>query len=116
MVKLVLEWVQSLGGLEAVEKRNQEKANMLYGVIDSNPNFFKGAAEKESRSIMNVTFRLPSEELEAKFITEGLAAGFNGLKGHRSVGGIRVSMYNAMEPQGIQELTEFMKSFTQTNS
>lgn len=116
LVKLVLEWVQSLGGLDAVEKRNLEKANMLYDMIDSNPNFYKGAVEKESRSMMNVTFRLPSEELEAKFIAEGLAAGFGGLKGHRSVGGIRVSTYNAMEPQGIQELTEFMKKFIQKNS
>ncbi len=115
LVKLVLEWVKSLGSLDAVEKRNQEKADLLYGTIDDNPDFFKGATEKESRSWMNATFRLPSEELEAKFIAEGLAAGFGGLKGHRSVGGIRVSMYNAMEPEGIRELTEFMKDFAQKN-
>lgn len=115
LVKLVLEWVKSLGGLDAVEKRNREKADLLYGTIDDNPDFFKGATEKESRSWMNATFRLPSEELEAKFIAEGLAAGFGGLKGHRSVGGIRVSMYNAMEPEGIRELTEFMKDFAQKN-
>ncbi len=115
LVKLVLEWVKSVGGLAGVEKRNREKADRLYGIIDSNPDFYKGATEKESRSLMNVTFRLPSEDLEAKFVAEGLAAGFGGLKGHRSVGGIRVSMYNAMEPQGIRELTEFMKDFVQKN-
>lgn len=115
LVKLVLEWVKSLGGLAAIEKRNQEKADILYGIIDSNPDFYKGAVEKESRSFMNVTFRLPSEDLEVKMISEAKAAGFGGLKGHRSVGGIRVSMYNAMEPQGIRELTEFMKDFAQKN-
>jgi len=115
LMKLVLEWVKSLGGLNAVENRNQEKANMLYNLIDSNPTFFKGAAEKDSRSAMNVTFRLPTEDLEAQFIGDGKAAGFGGLKGHRSVGGIRVSMYNALEPQGIKELTDFMKDFAQKN-
>ncbi|MBN2031366.1 3-phosphoserine/phosphohydroxythreonine transaminase [bacterium] len=115
LVKLVLEWVKSLGGLAAIEKRNREKADLLYGTIDDNPDFFKGATEKESRSFMNVTFRLPSEDLEAKMISDAKAAGFGGLKGHRSVGGIRVSMYNAMEPQGIQELTEFMKDFARKN-
>ncbi len=115
LVKLVLDWVKSLGGLSAVEKRNQEKAGMLYDLIDSNPNFFKGAAEKESRSLMNVTLRLPTEELEAQFIAEAKAAGFGGLKGHRSVGGIRVSIYNALEPEGVKQVTEFMKAFAQKN-
>ncbi len=115
MVKLVLEWVKSIGGLDEIEKRNQKKADLLYGTIDSNPEFFKGTVEKESRSFMNVTFRLPSEELEEKMIKEAKAAGFGGLKGHRSVGGIRVSMYNAMEPQGIKELTNFMQEFAKKN-
>lgn len=115
LVKLVLDWVKSIGGLEAVEKRNNEKADLLYGAIDENPDFFKGAAENDSRSKMNVTFRLPTEELEAKFIAEGKEAGFGGLKGHRSVGGIRVSMYNAMEPEGIKQLTDFMKEFAAKN-
>jgi phosphoserine aminotransferase len=115
LVKLVLDWVKSVGGLSAVEKRNQEKADMLYHLIDSNPDFFKGAAEKDSRSLMNVTLRLPSEELEAKFIAEAKEAGFGGLKGHRSVGGIRVSIYNAMEPEGVKQLTDFMKTFAEKN-
>jgi phosphoserine aminotransferase len=115
LVKLVLDWVKSLGGLSAIEKRNQKKGEMLYKTIDSNPGFFKGAAEKDSRSLMNVTFRLPNEELEAQFIADAKIAGFGGLKGHRSVGGIRVSMYNALEPEGIRQLTEFMKVFAQKN-
>ena len=114
-LKLVLEWVKGLGGLQAVEKRNQDKADLLYGTIDSLPDFYKGAAEVAARSKMNVTFRLPTEELEAQFIAEGLTAGFGGLKGHRSVGGIRVSMYNALEPKGIEELTDFMKEFAKKN-
>lgn len=115
LVKLVLEWVKGLGGLAAVEKRNTDKGNLLYGTIDSLSDFYKGAAEVDSRSLMNVTFRLPTEELEAQFIKDGLANGFGGLKGHRSVGGVRVSMYNAMEPQGIVELTDFMKEFAKKN-
>jgi phosphoserine aminotransferase len=115
LMKLVLEWVKDLGGLAAVEKRNQEKGDLLYGVIDSMPDYFKCPVRKDSRSLMNPVFRLPSEELEAKFISEASAAGFVGLKGHRSVGGIRVSMYNALEPKGIQELTKFMKEFAKKN-
>jgi len=115
LVKLVLEWVRDTGGLNAIEIRNRKKADLLYGTIDGLPGFYKGAAEKDSRSAMNVTFRLPTEELEAKFIAEALAAGFGGLKGHRSVGGIRVSMYNAMEPEGIEQLTAFMKKFAEQN-
>jgi phosphoserine aminotransferase len=115
IMKLVLEWVKSVGGLPGIENRNQQKADLLYGMIDNMSDFYRGAVEKSSRSKMNVTFRLPSEELEAKFISEGLNAGFGGLKGHRSVGGIRVSMYNALEPQGIKELTDFMKDFAQKN-
>ncbi len=115
IMKLVLDWVKANGGLSGMMKRNAEKGKMLYGLIDEMSGFYKGAVEKESRSLMNVTFRLPSEELEAQFIAEGAAAGFGGLKGHRSVGGVRVSMYNALEPQGIQELTQFMKTFAQKN-
>lgn len=115
LMKLVLEWVKGQGGLPAMEKRNQEKADLLYGAIDGNNGFYKGAAEKDSRSKMNVTFRLPTEDLEAKFIADGKAAGFGGLKGHRSVGGIRVSMYNALEPQGIKELVAFMDDFAKKN-
>ncbi len=115
LLKLVLEWVKSIGGLAGIEQRNQEKGDLLYNMVDSNTDFFKGAAEKDSRSLMNVTIRFPNEELEAKMIAEAQAAGFGGLKGHRSVGGIRVSMYNALEPEGIRQLTDFMKQFAQKN-
>ncbi len=115
VVKLVLEWVKGLGGLGAVEKRNEEKGKMLYGTIDGLKEYYKGTVDPKSRSLMNVTFRLPSEDLENKFIAEAKAAGFEGLKGHRSVGGIRVSMYNALEPEGIKALTDFMKEFARKN-
>jgi phosphoserine aminotransferase len=115
LVKLVLEWVKELGGLAAVEQRNEDKGKLLYGTIDGQGGFYKGTADPKSRSLMNVTFRLPSEELDAKFISEAQAVGFSGLKGHRSVGGIRVSMYNALEPAGIQALTDFMKEFAKKN-
>ena len=98
-----------------VDKTNNKKGELLYGIIDNNKDFFKGATEVDSRSLMNVTLRLPNEELEAKLIAEGLAAGFGGLKGHRSVGGIRVSMYNALPLEGIQALTEFMLDFAKKN-
>ncbi len=115
IVKLVLEWVKGLGGLAAVEKRNEEKGSMLYGTMDGLKDFYKGTVDPRSRSLMNVTFRLPSEELEVKFIAEAKTAGFEGLKGHRSVGGVRVSMYNAFEPEGIKQLTAFMKEFAKKN-
>lgn len=115
LFKLVLEWVKDLGGLDAVEERNQKKGDMLYGLLDDMPDFYRGAVQKDSRSLMNVTFRLPTEDLEAQFIKAALEAGFGGLKGHRSVGGVRVSMYNALEPRGIKELTEFMKEFAKKN-
>jgi len=115
ILKLVLEHVKNLGGLNAVENENNEKAKLLYGIIDNNKEFFRCPVQEDSRSIMNVVFRLPSEDLEAKFVADGLAAGFGGLKGHRSVGGIRVSMYNAMPLKGIQELTDFIKEFAKKN-
>jgi phosphoserine aminotransferase len=115
IVKLVLDWVKGLGGLAAIEKRNEEKGKMLYGTIDSLKDYYKGTVDPGSRSLMNVTFRLPSEELEAKFVADAKAAGFEGLKGHRSVGGIRVSMYNAFEPAGNKALTDFMKEFAKKN-
>lgn len=115
IMKLVLEWVKQLGGLSAIEKRNEEKGKMLYGTIDALSGFYKGTADPKSRSLMNATFRLPTEEMEAKFLSEASAQGFVGLKGHRSVGGIRVSMYNALEPDGIKALTEFMKEFAKQN-
>ncbi len=111
MVKLVLEWIKEQGGLEAVEKVNIAKKERVYEVMDNNADFFRGTVEPDSRSWMNITMRLPTEELEKKFITEAKAAGFVGLKGHRSVGGIRVSMYNAMPLEGVEKLVAFMKAF-----
>ena len=111
VVNKYMEWIDEVGGMDAVEKRNEKKAGILYGFMDENADYYRGTTEKESRSVMNITMRLPTEELEAKFISDGLAAGFGGLKGHRSVGGIRVSMYNAISVEEIEKLVEFMKSF-----
>lgn len=107
----VLEWVVSTGGLEAMEARNREKARALYDYIDANAGFYRGTVAKEDRSWMNVCLRLPSEDLEAKFVTEAKSAGFIGLKGHRSVGGIRVSLYNAVPMEAVTDLIAFMKQF-----
>jgi len=111
----VLEWVTGLGGMVEMERRNREKADTLYNFIDGSGGFYRGTAEKESRSWMNACLRIPSEELEAKFISEAKTAGFIGLKGHRSVGGIRVSMYNAVPIDAIRDLIGFMKSFQAKN-
>jgi len=111
VVKLVFEWVKEQGGIEAVSKVNVQKKDLIYGVIDANPDFFRGTAEASSRSWMNLTLRLPDEELEKKFIAEAKAVNLGGLKGHRSVGGIRVSMYNAMPLEGAQAVADFMKDF-----
>ncbi len=110
ILKLVTDYVESLGGLAVMEKINTEKANALYGLIDSS-DFWRCPVEKESRSIMNVVWRLPSEELEEQFIKEAKAAGFEGLKGHRSVGGIRASIYNAVTKEAVDALISFMKAF-----
>lgn len=114
VVGLVLEWLKGLGGLDAMEAINREKAGILYGAIDSTE-FYTGTAEVESRSLMNVTFRLPSEELEKKFIAEATASGLDGLKGHRSVGGLRASIYNAFPTDGVRALVDFMREFERTN-
>ncbi len=110
IVSKVCEWVEELGGLDALEKINEEKAAILYDALDSS-DFWTPCAQKESRSLMNVTWRLPSEELEKKFIAEATAAGLAGLKGHRSVGGIRASIYNACPTAGVEALVKFMKKF-----
>ena len=111
----VLHWLDDMGGLDAMEACNRRKADMLYGFMDDNADFYRGPVDKDSRSWMNVCMRLPSEDLEAKFVAEGKVAGFNGLKGHRSIGGIRVSMYNAIPPEAIEELLVFMKEFMAKN-
>jgi len=107
-------WIKRLGGLKAMAERNIAKAKLIYDCID-NSDFFKGTAQPDSRSLMNICFRAPSEELEAKFITEAKAAGFDGLKGHRSVGGMRASTYNALPPEACSALVEFMKKFEMAN-
>jgi len=115
MLRNTLAWVKERGGLDAMERRNRTKADRLYNVIDGNPGFFSCPVEKNSRSVMNVVFRLPSEELEAKFVAEAKDAGLVGLKGHRSVGGCRASIYNAMEPEGVETLARFMEAFAAAN-
>jgi len=115
MVNLVLRWLKNNGGLAAAEKRNAEKAAFIYNTIDNSEGFYKGHAVKDSRSLMNITFRLPNEELEKKFAVEATAQGMIGLKGHRSVGGLRASVYNAMSVEGCMALAEFMKAFQSNN-
>jgi phosphoserine aminotransferase len=111
MVRNVLAWLQETGGLEAMERRNRAKAAKLYGTIDANAAFYRCPVERESRSVMNVVFRLPSEAQEEAFVAEAKKNGMIGLKGHRSVGGIRVSAYNAVEPAWIDALCAFMQDF-----
>ena len=110
MLGLVTQWLIGRGGLEAIAAVNERKACKLYAEIDRT-GFYRGTAQKESRSLMNVTFRLPSEELEKQFVKDAEAAGLDGLKGHRSVGGIRASIYNAFPEEGIDALAHFMKEF-----
>ena len=113
-LRLVLRWLIDQGGLETMAKQNQEKAKILYEAIDAT-GFYRPHAKPDSRSLMNVTFRLPSEELEKKFVSEATKAGLDGLKGHRSVGGIRASIYNAFPKSGVEALVGFMKEFEKTN-
>lgn len=114
ILKLVTDYVESLGGIKAMQKINEEKAATLYGEIDSS-DFWRCPVDKESRSIMNVVWRLPSEELEEQFVKEAKAAGFEGLKGHRSVGGLRASIYNAVTKEAVEALVGFMKEFKAKN-
>ncbi|HZS05958.1 MAG TPA: 3-phosphoserine/phosphohydroxythreonine transaminase [Blastocatellia bacterium] len=113
---LVFKWALSeVGGLGKIHERNKEKAKILYDAIDASGGYYRGHSVPEDRSLMNVTFRLPSEELEKKFAKEATAAGLDGLKGHRSVGGMRASIYNAFPREGVVRLVEFMKEFQQKN-
>ena len=115
IISLVCEWLQDSGGLAAMETRNEEKAAVLYDAIDGSDGFYTGHADRKARSLMNVTFRLPSEELEKQFCAEATALGLDGLKGHRSVGGIRASIYNAFPREGVERLVEFMGEFSRVN-
>jgi phosphoserine aminotransferase len=111
VIGLVLKWLEEkVGGLQAMEALNKAKARRVYEAIDRS-GFYRGTAEKDSRSMMNITFRLPSEELEAKFVSEAQKAGLGGLKGHRSVGGCRASIYNAVGMDAVQALVGFMSAF-----
>lgn len=115
IINLVCQWLKENGGLEAMERKNKEKAKILYDAIDASDGYYRGHADKPARSLMNVTFRLPSEDLEKQFAAEATAKGLDGLKGHRSVGGIRASIYNAFPQKGVEELVGFMKDFSQKN-
>ena len=114
VMRLVLAWLLEQGGLEAVGKHNRQKAGLIYDTIDAT-GFYRPHAAKDCRSLMNLTFRLPNEELEKTFVAEATRAGLNGLKGHRSVGGIRASIYNAFPLAGVESLVAFMKEFERTH-
>lgn len=114
-INLVLKRMKAMGGLDAMAAHNQKKSEMLYSVIDSSNGFYSSPVDRNFRSDMNVVFRLPSEELENKFIAEATAEHMYGLKGHRSVGGCRASIYNSMTIEGVEKLTSFMKNFASKN-
>ena len=116
MIRLVTDWMLEQGGVPAIQKKNEQKAAALYDAIDSS-NFFRGTCAKADRSLMNVTFRIGegNEDLEKKFVAEAKAAGLIGLKGHRAVGGLRASIYNAQPVEGVETLIDFMKAFAKNN-
>ena len=110
----VFQWLKGMGGLEEMKKRNEKKAKLLYDFLDQS-RLFKGTVVKEDRSLMNVPFVTGNEELDAMFVKESKAAGFENLKGHRTVGGMRASIYNAMPYEGVEALVAFMKKFEEEN-
>ena len=110
----VFKWLKKMGGLEVMKERNEKKAKLLYDYLDSSK-LFKGTVEKESRSLMNVPFVTGDKDLDAKFVKEAKAAGLENLKGHRTVGGMRASIYNAMPYEGVEALVAFMKKFEEEN-
>ncbi len=112
---LVLQWIEKAGGLTGMAERNARKAGFVYDAIDHSGGFYRGHAAPESRSHMNITFRLASEGKEKQFLTEAQAAGMIGLAGHRSVGGVRASIYNAVSPEACQALAAFMAEFARKN-
>ena len=121
-LNLILKWIEKIGGLNEIQKRNQKKAQLLYSAIDNSGGFYIGYAQRESRSLMNITFNIKNgdnssnPELEAKFIKEALENKMVGLKGHRSIGGLRASLYNAMSLEGVERLVQFMQDFRAKNS
>ncbi len=116
MMKLNLEWVKSVGGLAEMDRRAARRSSCIYSAMDGSDGWYRTPVEKASRSRMNVVFRLPTEELEAKFLEEAGKAEMSGLKGHRSVGGVRASMYNAMPVEGAERLAQFMADFRKRNA
>ncbi len=115
MIMKTLKWLEDLGGLEAAEKRAEERSELIYGAMAKNPGFYRSPVQEHCRSLMNIVFRLPSEDLEKKFVAEALENGMTGLKGHRSVGGCRASVYNAMPVEGTRALAAFMDDFAAAN-
>lgn len=115
LANLTLKWIKDGGGLAAMHKRNLDKAKLIYDAIDESGGFYRGHAEKDARSAMNVTFRLPTEDLEKAFAKQSEAIGLDGLKGHRSAGGMRASIYNAFPRDGVEKLVEFMHDFKKKN-
>lgn len=115
MIGLVCDWLKAEGGVEAMEQRNIEKASLLYKAIDSSDGYYTGHADRNVRSVMNVSFHLPTPELDEKFCVEATAIGLDGLRGHRSLGGVRASIYNAMPREGIVKLVDFMQEFGERN-
>jgi phosphoserine aminotransferase len=115
LMRNVLAWIDQQGGLVAMERRNNEKAEILYGALDRMSGFYRAPVEKAARSTMNIVFRLPTEELDDRFVAEAKKQRMVGLKGHRSAGGIRVSAYNAVSPENIRTLVSFMESFAKAN-
>ncbi len=115
MIGLVCDWLKGEGGIPSLQKQNIEKASVLYKAIDASDGYFTGHAAREARSDMNVTFRLPSPELDEKFCAEAAVHGLDGLSGHRSLGGIRASIYNAFPREGVTALVDFMQDFSQKN-
>jgi phosphoserine aminotransferase len=114
MFGLVMKWLLAQGGLAAIARVNERKAARLYAAIDGSGGFYRGHARSDCRSLMNVTFRLPTEDLEKMFVADSTAAALDGLKGHRSVGGLRASIYNAFPEAGVDALVQFMKEFQRT--
>ena len=111
----VFKWLKGMGGLEVMKQRNEEKAKILYDFLDEST-LFKGTVRKEDRSLMNVPFVTGDADMDAKFVKEAAEAGFVNLKGHRTVGGMRASIYNAMPKEGVEKLVEFMKKFEEENA
>jgi phosphoserine aminotransferase len=115
MLMKTLSWLEKLGGLPAAEKMAAERSGLIYGAIEKDSGFYSCPVDAACRSNMNIVFRLPGEDLEKRFVAEALAVGMSGLKGHRSVGGCRASVYNAMPIEGARALADFMGEFARRN-